>query len=88
MTTQAAAAATHMTPPQLAERWAVSPDKVIAWLRSGQLRGFSAATNPTGRPRWRIAVADVLAFEQSRAAQPKTAAPRRRKAIKDVIEFF
>ena len=76
------------TPPSLARRWGVSADKVLVWLKSGQLRGFNAATNPAGRPRWRIALADVLAFEQSRAAQPKPTAPRRRKVNGSVIQFF
>jgi hypothetical protein len=76
------------TPPTLARRWGVSADKVLTWLKSGQLRGFNAATNPAGRPRWRIALADALTFEQSRSAQPKPAAPKRRRACQNVIPFF
>jgi hypothetical protein len=78
-----------LSPPTLARRWGVSPDKVIGWIRTGQLRAINAAASPTGRPRWLIDEADVKLFEQQRTAQPRHApAPRRRKATTGVIEFF
>lgn len=43
--------AEFITPPALARRWGVSPDKVLALLKSGQLRGVNLAINPNGRPR-------------------------------------
>jgi hypothetical protein len=59
-----------MTPPQLARRWNVSADKILAFIRSGQLRAFNVATRLGGRPRWRISLGDVQAFEEARAAAP------------------
>jgi hypothetical protein len=67
-----------LTPPQLAERWAVSPEKVIALIRRGELRAFDVALRPSRRARWRIARADVEAFERRREAMPTPKAPRRR----------
>ena len=82
-------AARHkLTPPQIAERYGVSSEKVIAWIKAGELRAFNAATSATGRPRWLIDEADLAAFEMRRAAQPRPpTTPRRRKASA-VIEFF
>jgi hypothetical protein len=80
---------THYSPPQLARRWGVSPDKVRHWLDAGELRGIDLATRRGGRPRWRIPLDAVLAFEQGRTATP--AAPiarRRRAATAGVIEYF
>lgn len=78
---------TKLTPPEIAERYGVSPDKVLAWIRSGELRAINLATTPGGRPRYRIDLADLLAFEQRRAAQP-VARPARRRQSPDVVEYF
>ncbi len=79
-----------LTPPQLARQWQVSPDKVIGFIRSGELRAFNVAAKPHGRPRWRISAADAVAFEQRRAAIPPLPTPRRRTRRRDenVIQFF
>jgi Helix-turn-helix domain len=77
-----------LTPPQVARRFGISPDKVVGWIRCGELRGVNIAAKPNGRPRYVVDEADLAAFEMRRAAQPKPPALRRRKAIKDVIEFF
>jgi hypothetical protein len=78
-----------LTPPQLAQRWAVSADKILYWIHSGQLRAVNLALNPGGRPRWRIDPADALAFEQRRSSgSPPPQSARRRKKVSGVIEFF
>ncbi len=83
---------TKVTPPQLAARLGVSATKIVAWIRSGELRAINAATKAGGRPRWLIDEADIAAFEARRSAQisPRTASrtPRRRKADPAVIEFY
>jgi hypothetical protein len=45
---------------------------------------------PGGRPRWRIPVEAVLAFEQARSANAPAPSgrQRRRAAVADVIPFF
>src|SRR5947209_4444585 len=68
-----------LTPPQLAERWGVSPEKVVAFIRRGELRAVNVALRLGGRPRWRIDPADVERFEAARAAVPTPRSPRRRK---------
>jgi helix-turn-helix protein len=83
---------TKVTPPQLAERWGVSPEKILRLILSGELRAFNCATSPAGKkPRWLIDETDVAAFEARRAAPaaPRlTGRPRRRQADHDVIKFY
>lgn len=59
-----------LTPPQVAERYGVSADNVLAWIHSGELRAVNVAAKVGGRPRYRIDAADLLAFEQKRATSP------------------
>lgn len=79
----------YLTPPQLARRLGVSPDKVVGWIRRGELRAVNVADRPTGRPRWRINPADVATFEARRTAQvaPKVQRGRRQQDT-TVVEFF
>ena len=69
---------TKFTPPEIARRWGIKPDKIIGWIRSGELAAMNAATKPGGRPRYLIDVRDVEAFELKRSVTPakKTARPR------------
>jgi len=76
------------TPPQLARRYGISPDKVLAWIRSGELRAVNVATRPFGRPRYVIPEAAIADFETRRAVSPLAPRPRRTKAPAAVIEFF
>ena len=78
------------TPPELAREWGVSPDKVTEWIRTGELPAIDASSKRGQRPRYLIDIADIEAFEQSRAVQP-TSPPRRRRSQSpdaDVIRFF
>lgn len=68
-----------ITPPQLAKQWAISPDKVLAWIRTGELRAFNAATKPGGRPIYRIApdaLEEFIARRTPVKAEKKTRRPQ------------
>jgi hypothetical protein len=71
-----------LTPPQLARRWGVAPEKVNALLRNGQLKGMNLAVNPHGRPRFRIYLSEIERFEASRATKPPVPNVRRRRREK------
>lgn len=80
-----------LTPPQLARQWGVAPEKIHTLIHSGQLEAVNLATNPNGRPRWRISAEAIKAFQQHRASKPP--APRRRRRRKRTTaeprrEFF
>ena len=41
----------------------VGQDKILAWIRSGEMRAINTATNLCGRPRWvvtDVALAELL----------------------------
>jgi hypothetical protein len=79
---------TALTPPIVARRYGVKPDKVLQWIRSGELPAVNVAASPIGRPRWRITEADIIVFEDRRRARPTVTPPRRRKQIANVKRFF
>jgi len=67
-----------MTVPEVAKLLRVRPDKVLAWIRSGRLRGYNVAEKETGRPKYRVNREDLEAFTQQRSVtQP---APKGRPA--------
>ncbi|MGE0535211.1 MAG: helix-turn-helix domain-containing protein [Pirellulales bacterium] len=67
------------TPPQIAKRWGVSTDKVLAWIRSGELPAIDASTRRGGRPRYLVDVSDLAEFESRRAVVPRKPQPARRQ---------
>lgn len=78
-----------LSPREVAALFGISPDKVLAWIHSGELQAVNVATRPGGRPRWRIDQADLMAFEQRRAATPPAPICRvRRKKQSGIIDFF
>lgn len=56
-----------LTPPQIARMWGISPEKVLAWIRSGELRAFNISRHPHGRPRYLVDIDDLAEFEANRA---------------------
>jgi excisionase family DNA binding protein len=69
-----------LTPPQIAKRLGVNPDKVLTWIRNGELEAFNAATRPDSqRPRYRVTEEALLAFQARRAVGPQKPIARRRK---------
>ena len=62
---------THkITPPQLADAWGISVDKIHSWILSGELQAINAATRSGGKPRYLIDVEDLADFERRRQVQP------------------
>ncbi len=68
------------TPPEIARLWGVSVEKVVAYIRSGELRAINAATpGRNQRPRYLIDVIDLEDFERRRTVGPAPKLPPRRK---------
>ncbi len=65
------------TPPQIAARWKCKPDAVRRLLERGLLIGFNVGSPDATRPRWRVTLDAVLAYEAGRKPEPPQ--PRRRK---------
>ncbi len=68
------AAATNqpMTVPEVAKLLRVRPNKVLAWIRSGRLRGYNVTEREQGRPKYRVNAEDLDAFMKQRAPQGVT----------------
>jgi len=71
---------THITPPELARQRGIGTDKVLALIRSGELRAINMSLGRQ-RPRYLIALSDLADFDRRRAVvpPPPEPAPRRRR---------
>ncbi len=76
-----------VTPPTIAKRYGIKPEKVIAWIRSGRLRAIDVSEG-SKRPRFRIDVDDLADFERSLSVVPPPRQPKkRRKKTDDVHDY-
>ena len=79
----------YVTPPNLARRWGVKSDKIIAFIRAGELRAFDISLHPgVGKPRYRIPLDSIVEFESRRSGQNAPVTPRRKRNTHAVIQFF
>jgi len=60
----------NLTPPEVAERLGVAPEKVVAWIRKGELRAINVANRGCVRPRYSISPEALEDFENSRLVVP------------------
>jgi excisionase family DNA binding protein len=80
---------TRYTPPELAALLGVSPDKILGWIRSGELRAVNVAARLGGKPRWTVSTDDLRAFETRRSNEARTLdTTERRRRLTGVIEYF
>lgn len=71
-----------LTPPQFARQLGVSSEKVLLWIRNGELRAVNVADRMAGRPRWRLspeAIEEFLRRRQSTA--PAAPQPQARRTV-------
>jgi excisionase family DNA binding protein len=77
----------YLTPPEVARRLGCATEKIIGWILAGELRGSNLAARLGGRPRYRIAEADLEEFLDRRSAAVAPA-PRRRRASTTDRRFY
>ena len=77
-----------LTPPQVAKRLGVASEKIVTWIRNGELPAIDVAVSGSRRPRFRIDHADLAAFLNSRAVTATPRASRRRRQNPAVTEYF
>jgi hypothetical protein len=77
-----------LTPPAVASRLGVSPDKVRYWCASGELPAVDVAQRRGGRPRYRVSLAGPEVFLAGRSAAPVPRTRRRGRRMAGVIQFF
>jgi hypothetical protein len=72
----------------VAKAWGIDVNKVIAWIRSGELRAINGAKKAGGKPRYLIDLADLEAFEAARSTVPVPRSTRKRRATENVTRYF
>jgi hypothetical protein len=80
--------AAGLTVADVARRYRVSPDKVRAWIRRGELVAVNTAGALCGKPRYVVLPEALERFERGRAAAPPPKPPRRRRRRPEVIDFY
>ena len=79
---------TKLTPPEIARRWGIKSQKVLAWIHSGELRAINAAECLAGRPRYLVDVEDLAAFERAREVVSRKAKSLKRSSNAGITEYF
>jgi hypothetical protein len=75
-----------VTPAEYAEARRINADKVLGWIREGELSAINVAQCAGGRPRYRITLDSIAQFEASRRTGPAPVVMRR-AAPKPAKEF-
>ena len=79
------------SPPALGKLYGITPEKIIAWIRSGELLALDVTASPGNtKPRYRVRGSDWEAFLKRREVCPRPEQPtrQRRKKQSTVTEFF
>jgi hypothetical protein len=58
-----------LNPAQVAEMWGVSHDKVLEFIRTGELEAFNVASKKSRRPQFKIPLAALQAFQERRSGR-------------------
>jgi excisionase family DNA binding protein len=75
-----------LTVAEVARRFRVSPDRVRAWIKRGELAAINTRDVRSGRPRFVILPEALAAFEQGRSVAPPPK-PRRRKKT-GMVDYY
>jgi excisionase family DNA binding protein len=84
---QAEAPARGYTPAELARLLRVSPDRIRAWIRSGELGAVNTAPGRLARPRFVVLPRHLEEWERRRSAGPAPRPQRRRRRTAEVDYF-
>ena len=80
---------TKITPPEVAALWGISCEKVLNFIRSGELRAINAASpGRNQRPRYLIDVTDLADFERRRSTGPAPKQPPKQKRRASNGDFY
>lgn len=71
MSATAATADRMLSPPEIARRLGVGTHKILRLIHAGQLVASDLSLTPGGRPRYRVAPADLTEFLRRRQVQVK-----------------
>ena len=65
-----------LSPSEVAAMWGVAHDKVLEFIKTGELAAFNVASKRSSRPQFRVTLAAVKAFQERRSGRdPARSAP-------------
>lgn len=78
---------TYFSPAELAAMWGVAHDKVLEFIKTGELEAFNVASKRSRRPQFKVTLTAVKAFQERRSGRDPAraihpAAPRRSSSKK------
>jgi excisionase family DNA binding protein len=76
-----------MTPTEVARLMRVSPDRIRAWIKAGELGAVDTARHRCGRPRYVVLPHHLVEFERRRRAVEPPRKPRRRREP-ELVDYF
>jgi hypothetical protein len=76
-----------LTTLEVARRYRVGRDKVLSWIKRGELAAVNTAP-PLAKPRWVILPEALADFERGRQAPPPARQQLRRKQRTTEIDFI
>ena len=80
--------AVGLTVRDLAKLFRVSPDKVRAWIKKGQLPAVNTANVKCGKPRYVILPHQLVEFEERLQVAPLTPKATRRQKPKTKTDYY
>jgi hypothetical protein len=79
--------ATGFTVREVARLLRVSKDKILAWVKAGQLRGYNTSPARCAKPRYVILPDDLNKFLLGRQVGPPPKPPRRKRRT-TLVDYF
>ena len=87
---------TVYNPAQVAKLWGISHDKVLDFIKTGELRAFNVASKNSRRPQFKIPSAALREFEEQRpgreparsVSRPSGRRPARKSSASSPREYF
>lgn len=69
-----------LTTAEVAELLRVGQDKVLGWIRAGDLVATNTTSTRCGKPRWVISRESLDVFLKGRSSEPRPKLPHRQRA--------
>jgi transposase len=77
-----------LSPRDVCRRYKVGIDKVMGWIRRGELKAINVATALCGKPRWVVTPEGLAEFERLRAGGPPKKQRKRRRPDSDYKDYY